>query len=157
MCPETPQPRSLPRSGGRLLLPHTLWVKTLRRRPWRSAAVILGCVLAGAGCAVDSDHYSSPDNQRAVVIEVGNSAIDTVWTVSVEERAMLGDGHVIGCFTDDDPESTTPTGVLWTNSNEFVIETTDDDLDVRVRINPDGAAAQVTQTAEDFLVPCPFS
>jgi len=56
-----------------------------------------------------------------------------------------------------DPASEAPAGVTWTNADEIVIETTADDAGVQVELNPDGSAGQITQTADDFLVPCPYS
>lgn len=119
---------------------------------------MLSCVLAAAGgCSGDNPRYPSPDGQREVVIEVGNAAIDTVWSVSVRETAIFGNRYDIGCFTDDDPDSATPTGVTWTNADEIVIETTAGDAGVQIKLNPDGSASQVAQTADDFLIPCPYS
>jgi len=131
-------------------------VPTNKRRPWLAAGALSACVLAVGGCSGDELHYPSPDGQHDAVIEVANASIDTVWTVSVREKALFGDRRTIGCFTDDDPASETPTDVSWTEADEIAISTTGD-APVRVKLNPDGSAGQITQAADDFLVPCPYS
>ncbi len=136
---------------------HTRYVQTTRPHPQLLSIVLVSCVIALSGCSRSEGRYPSPDGQREVVIDVGIASIDTVWTVSVREAAPLGHRRDIGCFTDDDPDSGTPTSVTWTDAGEFVIKTTADDAGVRVLLNPDGSASQVTQGGHDFLTPCPWS
>ena len=119
--------------------------------------MLLSCVLAGGGCSANEEHYPSPDDQREVMIEVDSASIDTVWTVSGHETTLFGDWRDLGCFTDDDPDSEIPVGVRWTDANEIVIKTTAASAGVVITLKPDGSAGQITQTADDFLVPCPYS
>lgn len=109
------------------------------------------------GCSGGQDHYLSPDGQRAVVIERGRTAIENLWTVSLEGPAIFAKRADVGCFTDDDPTSGTPTTVVWSSSDSFTIDTTAGGAGVRVVVHSDGTVRQIAQEGDDFLTPCPWS
>jgi hypothetical protein len=109
------------------------------------------------GCSADEQRYVSPDGQREVVIDAGAWAIDRIWTVTIRDTGIFGHSEDVGCFTDDDPASGSPTGVSWTSANEFVIATDAQDSGVRVALNPDGSVREVKQDGNDLLMPCPAS
>ena len=134
---------------------HTQGVSIKRRPRWFAAALLLSCSLSLGGCSGPTERYPSPNGERDVVIELGQTVIDNLWTVSVAEDALFGASQVLGCFTDDDPSSGTPTGVTWSDADTVVIETTT--TDVRVGLNSDLSVGSVQQESDDFLAPCPYS
>lgn len=132
-------------------------VRAIRRTAWASGVALVGCVLVIGGCFGGRDRYPSQDGQREVVIERGRTAIENLWTVSLGDTAVFARHGAVGCFTDDDPTSGTPTTVIWSSSDSFTIETTAGEGGVRIDLNPDGTVRRVTQTGDDFLAPCPWT
>lgn len=127
------------------------------RWPRRLAALAM-CSLVLVGCSGTKERYGSPDGRREVVIERDQWVIDTVWVVTIRgATGLFGNEREVGCFTDDDPESGTPTGVTWTSADDFAIATTADAGDVRVSINPDGSTLAIEQPGDDLLTPCPVN
>jgi hypothetical protein len=90
------------------------------------------------------------------VVDRGRIAIENLWTVSLKDGATAK-CVVVGCFTDDDPTSGTPTTVVWSSSDTFTIETTTVDAGVRVDLDANGTVRQVAQESDDFLTPCPWT
>jgi hypothetical protein len=126
-----------------------------RSRRWVAAVLLLGCSVPFASCSGPRELYPSPDGEREAVVELGRTALENLWTVSVSEDRLFGDDQVLGCFTDDDPDSGTPTDVTWSNADSLVIRTTT--TEVRVELNANLSARGIEQGSDDFLAPCPYS
>ena len=120
------------------------------------ALALGGFVFGFVGCS-GRKSYGSPAGYRQVVLREGTWGPDTVWTVTIREHRVLGARRDIGCFTDDDPDGATPTGVSWRSEDEFFISTTAGEEDVRVVLGPDGVVRDVQQAHRALLTPCPAS
>lgn len=110
-----------------------------------------------SGCSGGKELYPSPDGQQEVVIELGHTVLEKLWTVRVRDTGLFGQSRSIGCFTDDDPDAGTPTAVSWLEANVILIETTAGEPGVRIELNSDGSVGRIEQNATDLLAPCPYS
>ena len=131
----------------------------MRTNLWRSSRVavaLLSCAVSLGGCGKDEAHYPSPDGRREVVIETGRASADTVWTVAVRDTKPFGDDQDLGCFTNDNPESLSPTVATWPSTEEISIGTTAADIHLMMKLDADGRWA-TAEAPDNFLAPCPYS
>jgi hypothetical protein len=126
----------------------------IRIRDVAIAVVAVVALVFTLNSVLQGDRYASPDGKREVVITEGLAMIDTIWDVTVQIRGLPRHAQDLGCFSDDDFEDATPTGVTWVSNTEAVIETSVPGREVRLTINSDRTVT-VTQPEDDLHTPCP--